>query len=54
MNEEDLRFLRDFILATAMYVEELEEKLLVQQDTFWTAREHAYQIILRELIRLGE
>ena len=49
--EDDLRFLRDFILGTAMYVEQLEATLCEQSDEFWQAREHAYRIITAVLIR---
>ncbi|MFI5201074.1 MAG: hypothetical protein ACHQNE_01645 [Candidatus Kapaibacterium sp.] len=49
--EDDLRFLRDFILGTAMYVEELESVVSEQSDEFWQAREHAYRIITALLIR---
>ncbi len=49
--EDDLRFLRDFILGTAMYVEELESLASEQSDDFWEAREHAYRIITALLIR---
>ena len=49
--EEDLRFLRDFILGTAMYVEQLEAIANEQSDEFWQAREHAYRIITAVLIR---
>ncbi len=49
--EDDLRFLRDFILGTAMYVEQLESLVCDQSDDFWQAREHAYRIITALLIR---
>lgn len=49
--EDDLRFLRDFILGTAMYVEQLESVVCDQSDDFWQAREHAYRIITALLIR---
>ncbi len=49
--EDDLRFLRDFILGTAMYVEQLEAIASEQSDEFWQAREHAYRIVTAVLIR---
>jgi len=49
--EDDLRFLRDFILSSAMYVEQLESLLCDTSDDFWEAREHAYRIITALLIR---
>jgi len=49
--EDDLRFLRDFILGSAMYVEELESVVYKTSDDFWEAREHAYRIITALLIR---
>ncbi len=49
--EEDLRFLRDFVLGTAMYGEELEAIASGQSDEFWQAREHTYRIIAALLIR---
>jgi len=49
--EDDLRFLRDFILSTAMYVEQLESLLCDTSDDFWEAREQAYRIITALLIR---
>jgi len=49
--EDDLRFLRDFILSSAMYVEELESLICDTSDDFWEAREHAYRIITALLIR---
>jgi hypothetical protein len=49
--EDDLRFLRDFILSSAMYVEQLEGLLCDTSDDFWEAREHAYRIITALLIR---
>jgi hypothetical protein len=49
--EDDLRFLRDFILSSAMYVEQLESMLCDTSDDFWEAREHAYRIITALLIR---
>ncbi len=49
--EEDLRFLRDFVLGTAMYVEELEAIANEQSDDFWQARENAYRIVTALLIR---
>jgi len=52
--EDDLRFLRDFILGTAMYVEELESLVCDASDDFWEAREHAYRIITALLIRQYE
>jgi len=52
--EDDLRFLRDFILGTAMYVEQLESLVCDASDDFWQAREHAYRIITALLIRLYE
>jgi hypothetical protein len=51
LTEDDLRFLRDFILSSAMYVEELESLVCDQSDDFWEAREHAYRIITALLIR---
>ena len=50
MNEEDLRFLRDFILSSAMYVEQLESLLMQTNDEFWVSREQAYRIVVGELI----
>jgi hypothetical protein len=49
--EDDLRFLRDFILSSAMYVEQLESLLCDTSDDFWEAREQAYRIITALLIR---
>ncbi|MDP4198319.1 MAG: hypothetical protein Q8922_04625 [Bacteroidota bacterium] len=49
-DESDLRFLRDFILSCALYVEELESALCDRSDNFWEAREHAYRIITSLLI----
>jgi hypothetical protein len=49
--EDDLRFLRDFILGTALYVEQLESLICDPSDDFWEAREHAYRIITALLIR---
>ncbi|GEM_PF-3961785 len=46
----DLRFLRDFILGSAFYVEQLEMYLCDSSDDFWQAREHAYRIITAALI----
>ena len=51
LTEEDLRFLRDFILSSAMYVEQLESFLCDSSDDFWEAREQAYRIITALLIR---
>jgi hypothetical protein len=51
LTEDDLRFLRDFILSSAMYVEQLEAFLCDSSDDFWQAREHAYRIITALLIR---
>ncbi len=48
--EGDLRFLRDFILSSAMYVEELESLVCDSSDDFWEAREHAYRIVTSMLI----
>jgi hypothetical protein len=51
LTEDDLRFLRDFILSSAMYVEQLESFLCDSSDDFWKAREDAYRIITALLIR---
>jgi hypothetical protein len=51
LTEDDLRFLRDFILSSAMYVEQLEAFLCDSSDDFWEAREQAYRIITALLIR---
>jgi hypothetical protein len=51
LTEDDLRFLRDFILSSAMYVEQLEAFLFGSSDDFWQAREQAYRIITALLIR---
>ena len=51
LTEDDLRFLRDFILSSAMYVEQLEAFLCNTSDDFWEAREQAYRIITALLIR---
>lgn len=51
LTEDDLRFLRDFILSSAMYVEQLESFLCDSSDDFWEAREQAYRIITALLIR---
>ncbi len=51
LTEDDLRFLRDFILSSAMYVEQLEAVLCDSSDDFWEAREQAYRIITALLIR---
>ncbi len=51
LTEDDLRFLRDFILSSAMYVEQLEAFLCDTSDDFWEAREQAYRIITALLIR---
>jgi hypothetical protein len=51
LTEDDLRFLRDFILSSAMYVEQLEAFLSDTSDDFWEAREQAYRIITALLIR---
>jgi hypothetical protein len=51
LTEDDLRFLRDFILSSAMYVEQLEAFLFDSSDDFWQAREQAYRIITALLIR---
>ena len=50
LDESELRFLRDFILSCALYVEELECALSDRSDEFWEAREHAYRIITSLLI----
>jgi hypothetical protein len=51
LTEDDLRYLRDFILSSAMYVEQLEAFLCDSSDDFWEARELAYRIITALLIR---
>jgi hypothetical protein len=51
LTEDDLRFLRDFILSSAMYVEQLEAFLCDSSNDFWEAREQAYRIITALLIR---
>jgi hypothetical protein len=48
--ETDLRFLRDFILSSAMYIEQLEAIANHMSDEFWEAREHAYKIVTGLLI----
>ena len=48
--EADLRFVRDFILGSATYVEELENAVCDRSDEYWEAREHAYRIITSLLI----
>ncbi len=48
--EADLRFVRDFILGSAAYVEELENFACDRSDEYWEAREHAYRIITGLLI----
>ena len=53
-SEGDLRFLRDFILSSALYVEQLEGYICDSSDEFWQAREHAYKIITSLLIRQYE
>lgn len=50
--EADLRFIRDFILGSAAYVEELENTVCDRSDEYWEAREHAYRIITGLLIEL--
>ena len=50
--EEALRYLRDFILGSAAYVEELEAAVCDTSDEYWEAREHAYRIITGLLIDL--
>ena len=37
--EADLRFVRDFILGSATYVEELENAVCDRSDEYWEARE---------------
>ncbi len=49
-DESDLRFLRDFILSCALYVEELENALCDRSEEFWETREHAYRIITGLLV----
>jgi hypothetical protein len=49
---EDINYLREFILSTALYVEELENSICDRSDEFWEAREHAYRIITGLLIDL--
>lgn len=49
-DESELRFLRDFILSCALYVEELECALCDRSEEFWEAREHAYRIITGLLV----
>ncbi|GEM_PF-4409355 len=49
-SEGDLRFLRDFILSSATYVEELESLVCDSSEDFWEAREHAYRIVTAALI----
>ena len=48
--ESDLRFLRDFILHCALYIEELEADAEDTSPDFWEAREHAYRIITSLLV----
>ena len=54
LSEEDFRFLRDFILGSAMYVEQLENLVSESSDEFWEAREHAYRLITNALIGFYE
>ncbi len=51
LSEDDLRFLRDFILGSAIYIEQLESFLSECSDDFWEDREHAYRIVTALLIR---
>jgi len=51
LTEEDLRFLRDFILGMGMYVDQLESLLSDTSEEFWQAREHAYRIVTNMLIK---
>ncbi|HEY3876377.1 MAG TPA: hypothetical protein VGM92_12955 [Candidatus Kapabacteria bacterium] len=50
ITEEDLRFLRDFILSSATYVEQLESLVCESSDDFWEGREHAYRLITNILL----
>ena len=49
---EDIRFLREFIVSSALYVEQLEDEICERSDEFWESREHAYRIITGLLIDL--
>jgi hypothetical protein len=52
VDEVGLRALRDFILNCSLYVSDLETALGQEQQEFWEAREHAYNIISTLLIDL--
>jgi hypothetical protein len=47
---DDLRYLRDFILQCALYINELEMHAGYEDPAFWEAREHAYQIVTSLLV----
>ena len=49
---EDIRVLRDFVINSALYVEQLENEVCERSDEFWEAREHAYRIVTGLLIDL--
>ena len=48
--EESLRFLRDFIIGSGAYVEELESETCDRSDEYWESRDEAYRIITGLLI----
>jgi len=49
---ENINYLREFILSSALYVESLENAVCDRSDEYWEAREHAYRIITAMLIDL--
>jgi hypothetical protein len=52
LSVEDINYIRDFIVGSALYVEELETQISERSDDFWESREHAYRIITGLLIDL--
>ncbi|HWF43757.1 MAG TPA: hypothetical protein VG537_03855 [Candidatus Kapabacteria bacterium] len=52
LSVEDINYIRDFIVGSALYVEELENQISERSDDFWESREHAYRIITGLLIDL--
>ena len=51
---DDIRFVRDFILNSSLYISDLEAALGEARHEFWEAREHAYRIVSQILSDLYE